>query len=79
MTDEERKRAAEAVLSIPFFTNLINELESAAVNACIFAPINDDETRRNQAAEARAIKRIRSRIESIASGGQISVDRNAPA
>lgn len=79
MTDEERKRAAQAVLSIPFFTQLWDELEQAAVNACIHAKYDDHEGRQAHAAEARAIKKVRQRIESIGNGGQIEAGRSAPA
>lgn len=79
MTDEERRHAAQAVLEIPFFSHLWDELEHAATNACIFAKMNDDETRRNAAAEVRAIKSVRSRLETIARDGQSSGSRRAPA
>lgn len=79
MTDDERQRAAQTVLEIPFFTQLWDEMEKVAVNACITAKMNDDETRRNAAAEARAIRRIRSQLESIASDGHLEVSRKAPA
>lgn len=78
MTDDERRRAAQAVLAIPFFNDLMDDLQQAAVNACINAPINDDETRRNQAAEARAIIRLRQRIGSLAEE-KAERSRKAPA
>lgn len=61
----DRARAAQAALAIPLFTDLLDDLEKAATNQCILAPINDDETRRNAAAEVRAIRAVRSRLESI--------------
>lgn len=79
MTDEERRHAAQAVLAIPFFTRLWDELEEAAVNATIHARYDDHEGRQAHAAEARAIRRIRQRLESIASDGQIGAARRAPA
>lgn len=79
MTDDDRKRAAQAVLAIPYFTQLWDELEQAAINATIYAKYDDHEGRQAHAAEARAIKQVRQRIESIASDGQISVARRAPA
>jgi len=78
MTDEDRKRAAQAVLEIPFFAQLWDELEQAAINACIFAKHDDHEARQAHAAEARAIIRIRQRLESVAQG-QSDVGRRAPA
>lgn len=79
MTEEERRHAAQAILSIPFFIQLWDELEQAAVNGCIFAKYDDHEGRQAHAAEARAIKQVRQRIESIANGGQIEAGRSAPA
>lgn len=79
MTEEERRRAAQAVLEIPFFTDLWNEIEQAAVNATINAKYDDHEGRQAHAAEARAIRRVRQRLETIASDGQSTVARRAPA
>lgn len=79
MTDDDRKRAAQAILEFPLFIQLWDELEQAAINACIFAKHDDHEGRQAHAAEARAIKRVRQRIESIANGGQIEAGRSAPA
>lgn len=79
MTDDDKKRAAQAILEFPFFVQLWDELEQAAVNACIYAKYDDHEGRQAHAAEARAIKKVRQRIESIASGGQIDAGRRAPA
>lgn len=79
MTDEERRRAADAALSIPFFTQLLDELEAQAVNACINAKTNDDETRRNKAAEARAVRDLRSRLQTTANPANGPVSRKAPA
>lgn len=79
MSPEDRRAAADAILSIPFFNALMDEIEHAAINACIFAKYDDHEARQAHAAEARAIKRVRERIESIARDGQISVSRKAPA
>ena len=74
----DRARAAQAALEIPFFGALLDDLEKAATNQCILAPINDDETRRNAAAEVRAIRSVRSKLEAIAREGQ-STSRSAPA
>lgn len=79
MTDEDRARAAQAVLEIPFFTKLWDEIEQAAVNACINAPNTDHEARQAHAAEARAIRRVRSRLAAISQEGQAHVSRKAPA
>lgn len=79
MTDEERRHAAQDVLEIPFFTQLWDEIEQAAVNACINAKYDDHEGRQAHAAEARAIRRVRSRLETIANDGQSGPARRAPA
>lgn len=80
MTPDERKRGAQAVLSVPFFQLLWDELEQAAISACINAPYNDHEKRQAMAAEARAIQTVRRRIESIANeDGQLSAAKRAPA
>jgi hypothetical protein len=79
LTDEDKRRAAQTVLEVPFFLDVWKEMETAAINAIIAANINDDETRRNNAAEVRAIRRIRERLESIANNGQLSTHNRAPA
>lgn len=78
MTLSDRARAAQAALEIPLFVGLLADLEAAATNQCILAPINDDETRRNAAAEVRAIRSLRSKLEAIAREGQ-SKSKSAPA
>jgi hypothetical protein len=78
MTDEDRRHAAQAVLEIPFFSQLWDELEQAAINACIYAKNTDHEARQAFAAEARAVRTVRSRLESL-SKGQSSGGRKAPA
>jgi hypothetical protein len=79
MTPDEQRRAAQTILEMPFCVALIDEMERAATQQCIFAPINDDETRRNAAAEARAVKRFRDRLEAMAMPGQSTRSRGAPA
>ncbi|BEV44774.1 hypothetical protein [Afipia carboxidovorans] len=78
MTDDDRKRAAQTVLEVPFFIQLWDELEQAAINGCIYAKNTDHETRQAYAAEVRAIRSVRQRLESAASG-QSSAGRKAPA
>lgn len=79
MTDEERRHAAQTVLEIPFFTQLWDEIEQAAISATINAKYDDHEGRQAHAAEARAIRRVRQRLETIASDGQSTTARRAPA
>lgn len=77
MTDDEKRSAAQAILSIPYFNALWDEIERAATEQCIRADMNDDETRRNAAAEVRAIRKVRDRLTSIAK--QPDAPRKAPA
>lgn len=79
MTNEERAHAAQAVLAIPFFAAMMDELEQAAINACIFAKYDDHEARQAHAAEARSIRNLRSRIEAISKEGQSTGRKQAPA
>lgn len=79
MTDEDRRHAAQAVLEIPFFSQLWDEIEQAAVSACINAQYDDHEGRQAHAAEARAIRRVRQRLEAISQEGQSTTARRAPA
>lgn len=79
MTDEERKRAAQTVLAIPFFTQMIDALEKTAVDACVFAKYDDHEARQAHAAEARAIRRIRSQLVALSKDGDTRGGRTAPA
>lgn len=84
MTDEERKRedrkrAAQAILSVPFFNELWAELEKAAIDACIYAEYTDHEARQAHAAEARAIRRVRDRLVALSKEGDTTVSRRAPA
>jgi len=79
MNDDERRRAAQALREIPFFNELWNEFEQAAINACLNAKYDDHEARQAHAAEARIIRRFRSRLEAIANEGQSTLSRKAPA
>lgn len=74
----DRARAAQAALEIPFFTDLLDELEGAAVNACLTAKYNDHEARQHHAIEAMAVRKLRSRLEAISKEGQ-TANRQAPA
>lgn len=79
MTDEDRRRAAQAVLEIPFFHQLWDELEQAAINATIYADYTDHERRQAMAAEARAIRRVRERLVNLSKEVDTSATRRAPA
>ena len=80
MTDpSDRARAAQAILSIPLFGDLMDELEAGAVNAAVGAPFDDHESRQGQIAFVRAIRNLRSRIGALANEGQPSGGKRAPA
>lgn len=77
MTPDERQRAAQALLSMPLFIQLWDELEMSAINRCIAAKPEDDETRRVMASEARVIRLFRDKIKALS---QSSVEgKKAPA
>lgn len=63
MTNEDRARAADMLLSTPLVVELFNEIEANAVNRCVLADPTDDQTRAAYAAEVRAIRDLRSRLE----------------
>lgn len=78
MTPTDRARAAQAALEIPLFLDVMNEIEQAAVNACLNAKYNDHESRQHHALEAMAVRKLRSKLEAISKEGQ-STSRSAPA
>ena len=78
MTDDDKRRAAQAILEVPFFHALWDEIEQAAINATIYADYTDHETRQAHAMEVRAIRRVRDRLASLAKE-QPSPSRRAPA
>lgn len=77
MTPDDRQRAAEQILSIPYFRELMDELEAAAVNAILAA--NDHDTRQAHTCDARAVRKLRSRLEAVSKEGQLQTGRKAPA
>ena len=79
MTPDERRRAADAILNIPFFNVLFDEIEKGAIDACVFAKFDDHEARQAHAAEVRVIRKLRSRLEAISKEGQSGQGRSAPA
>lgn len=79
MTDDDRRRAAQTVLEVPFFNQLWDELEQAAINATIYADFTDHEKRQAHAAEARAIRRVRQRLLDLSKEVDSSASRRAPA
>lgn len=79
MTHTDRARAAQTILEIPFFHQLWDELEQAAINATIYAKYDDHEGRQAFAAEARAIRRVRERLENLSKEVDPTASRRAPA
>lgn len=80
MTQEEKQAAARAMLDNPLFHAVMDDLEAAAINGCINAPVTDDETRAAFAAEARAIRKFRSKLKFLAAEEQAKADgKGAPA
>jgi len=71
--------AARAILSIPLYAELMDELEAAAVNAAVYAKYDDHEARQAHLAQARAIRDLRSRIEVISKEDQSGDRKKAPA
>lgn len=78
MTDAEKVAQARSLLDTPIFNLLMDEMEMAAINSCIFAGPKDDETRAAYAAEARAIKNFRSKLNALVSEAN-TTRKGAPA
>ena len=66
MTEEEQRRAAQVLQDMPIFHLLMDELERQAVDTCVHANPTDHDTRAAFAAEARAIRNLRSRLNFLA-------------
>lgn len=80
MKPEEKKAAARTLLNNPLFHSLMDDLELAAINGCINAGLTDDEARAAHAAEARAIRKFRSKLKFLAAEEQANADgKGAPA
>jgi len=70
---------ARDILANPLFLTLIQELELMAVNKIVVAPYNDHEARQAYAADIRAVRNLRSRVEAISEEGQSTERKQAPA
>jgi hypothetical protein len=75
----ERTRTAQAILAIPLFDEMLNELETTAINQAVFAKYDDHEARQAHLAQVRAIRDLRSSIEILAKADQSIDRRKAPA
>jgi hypothetical protein len=82
MTDAEKTAQARALLDTPLFHILWDEMEQAAINACLYARATDTETesevRAARAAEARAIRNFRSKLNALSSEAN-QTRKGAPA
>lgn len=74
-----RAEEAKEILAIPLFNALMNELEAAAVNSVVYAKYDDHEARQAYAADIRAIRNLRSTVETISQEGQTTERKQAPA
>lgn len=75
----DRARAAQAILAIPLFGELMDELERAQVNCAVSCKFHDHEARQGHIAAVRAIRDLRSRIEAVSQEGQSMNRKQAPA
>lgn len=75
----ERARAAQSILAIPLFDELMDELEATEVTKAVHSKYDDHETRQGCMAAVRAIRDLRSHIGTLANEGQPSGGRQAPA
>ncbi|MEK1908179.1 MAG: hypothetical protein AAAB13_20595 [Pseudomonas sp.] len=82
MTDAEKVAQARAILDMPLFHVVWDEMEQAAVNACLYAKATETETesevRAAKAAEARAIRNFRSKLNALVSEAN-QIRKGAPA
>lgn len=70
---------ANLILSTELFPQLMSEMESAAVSKVAFAKPEENQVRLHGAADIRAIRNLRSRLEAIVNEGQSSERKKAPA
>ncbi|MBO0125116.1 hypothetical protein [Agrobacterium sp. OT33] len=78
MTDEQKAAAARSLNDNPLFHLLMDEIEATAINGCVNAKVTDHETRAGYAAEARAIRNLRSKLNHLAEEAKAGANR-APA
>lgn len=79
MTDDDRRRAAQAILEFPLLMEIFNEFEQSAINATLHAKSTDHEARLAHAIEAKTIRNLLSRIRNLAEDKSEPVSRRAPA
>ncbi len=80
MTDRTEKTAqAQAMLGIPLFNEIMDELEAGEINGAVSALWNEPEKREAHIAALKAIRNLRQTIGTLANEGQPSGGRKAPA
>ena len=80
MTERSERTAwAQAMLGIPLFNELWDELEAMEINSAVAAPYDGHEARQAHMAALKAIRNLRVRIGALANEGQPSTGRKAPA
>lgn len=79
MNKEDKQAAARVLMDMPLVTLLLDELEMSAVNGCINAQITDHEARAAFAAEARAVRNFRSKIQFLSQDQSSADGKAAPA
>lgn len=70
---------ARGILATPLIMEILKDFEDSAINGVLAAKFNDHETRQSNAAEARAVRNLIARLESIACEDQPAPVRKAPA
>jgi hypothetical protein len=78
MTEEDKIAAARTLLDSQLVALLMSELETVAVNGCVFAKMTDHDARAAFAAEVRAIRNLRGKLMALA-GQANSEGKDAPA
>jgi hypothetical protein len=74
-----RAETARNILATPLILELLHEFEATAINAVLSAKYDDHERRQANALEARAIRNLLARLESISKEDQPKPVRQAPA
>lgn len=60
-----RAAAARDILAIPFFAEMLADMEKVYTDACVYAEPTDDAKRLASATQVRAIRELRADIERI--------------
>lgn len=78
MREEDRIAYARDLASNPLFISIMDDIEATAINGCVNAKTTDHETRAAYAAEVRAIRNLRSRLNHLTEEAKVSA-KGAPA